>query len=87
MAHQAFNISMMLSQHTGVLQAPGWASQRAECQPDKKPHIVPQGPEAQESFQRPAELSKLGRQLEQGIQAACSALVKAAPQLDAWDRE
>ena len=77
----------MLREQIGVLQAPGWASQRAECRPDKKPHVVPQGPGAQESFQRPPELSELGRRLEQGIQAACSALTKAAPQLDAWDRE
>ncbi|KAK9836762.1 hypothetical protein WJX74_007596 [Apatococcus lobatus] len=70
-----------------VMKAPGWSSQQAACQVDKKPRPVPQGREAQESFQRPQELSELGQRLEKGIQAACTALGNAAAQLDAWDRE
>ncbi|KAK9867896.1 hypothetical protein WJX84_007686 [Apatococcus fuscideae] len=65
--------------------APGWGSIKADCGLDKQPRPVPQGKEALEAFQRPQELSGLGQRLERSIQAACSAVIESADQLDAWD--
>ncbi len=70
-----------------MVQAPGWSSQKAVCKANKQPRPLPKGSQAEETFERPSQLSKQGEQLEKSLQAACKALSAAAAQLDAWDRE
>ena len=69
----------------GLLQAPAWPRCQGAHLPHKRPVALPSHRADEEPMQRPARLSALGARMERALAAVCSALIDAAPELDALD--
>ena len=68
-----------------MLQAPAWPRCQGAHLPNKEPVPLPHHRADGQHTQRPARLSALGARMEHALAAVCSALIDAAPELDALD--
>ena len=69
----------------GWLQAPAWPRCRGAHLSHKRPSPLPHHRTDEQHTERPARLSALGSRMERALTAVCSALIGAAPELDALD--
>ena len=69
----------------GSLQAPAWPRGQGAHLPHKRPVPLPGHRADEQHTQRPARLSAAGARMERALAAVCSALIDAAPELDALD--
>ena len=69
----------------GLLQAPAWPRCQGPHLPYKRPVPLARHKTDEQHAQRPARLSALGAHMERALAAVCSALIDAAPELDALD--
>lgn len=69
----------------GSLQAPAWPRCQGAHVPDKALVPLPSHETDEQRTQRPERLSASGSRMERALAAVCSALISAAPDLDASD--
>ena len=79
-------VSLLAPSHCrGWLQAPAWPRCQGAHVPDKAPAPLPSHETDEQHTQRPEHLSASGCCMERALAAVCSAVIGAAPELDALD--